>query len=204
MLNALERSQKIARLSGAWRALCSSGEEATSCPLLVILDFDRTITTADRCDKAAAKRSFSVVVVTTLMQRDVAWCAGDGGGVQAAAAGGKRRWRLRSHGAHDLCAARHASFRSPSNTCLWSATLSSLLTSERCDQGGGGSRRNRVCVLLCSRPSRPPASALMHFKVFMNEWWNKTHQLMISSGVTRASLQQRWGALALLPPPPKP
>jgi hypothetical protein len=90
VLNALERSQKIARLSAAWLAFCSSGEQAKGCPLLVILDFDRTITSADRFDNAAAKRSFGVVVVTTLLQRDFAWCAGDGGGVQAAAAGGRR------------------------------------------------------------------------------------------------------------------
>lgn len=35
-------------------------------------------------------------------------------------------------------------------------------------------------------------------QIFMTEWWNKTHALMVSSGATRASLQHR------LPRPPPP
>ena len=43
VLCAEEFSQKIARLRGVWHTCAGNAR-----PLLVILDFDRTITTADR------------------------------------------------------------------------------------------------------------------------------------------------------------
>ena len=43
VLCAEELSQKIARLRGVWHTCAGNAR-----PLLVILDFDRTITTADR------------------------------------------------------------------------------------------------------------------------------------------------------------
>jgi hypothetical protein len=53
VLDAMELSQKIARMSASWHGFCRDGDKAKSCPLLVILDFDRTITSADRCKEAA-------------------------------------------------------------------------------------------------------------------------------------------------------
>jgi hypothetical protein len=37
----------------------------------------------------------------------------------------------------------------------------------------------------------PATAVLTRLQMYMKEWWNKTHELMISSGATRASLQQR-------------
>ncbi len=53
VLNSEENSQKIARLRGIWQGF--GGSTGLPCPLLVILDFDRTITTADRFDCCVAR-----------------------------------------------------------------------------------------------------------------------------------------------------
>ena len=50
-----ELSQAMARLNAVWRG--SGSGAARPSPLLVMLDFDKTITTADRCDGCALQHA---------------------------------------------------------------------------------------------------------------------------------------------------
>lgn len=56
VLGAEELSQAIARLKAVWRGSGSGPDRPSS--LLVMLDFDRTITTADRCDGCGTLHNF--------------------------------------------------------------------------------------------------------------------------------------------------
>jgi hypothetical protein len=92
VLSAEETARKLEQMRATFRGF--DRDAGMSCPLLVILDFDRTLTTAERF--VSSVQFVDVLLLQSLMlrQRNLPRCVGDGCRVQTPAGGGERTEQL--------------------------------------------------------------------------------------------------------------